>query len=287
MAQEKRILIVDDDPDVHDLLRVALQESGRTFESAKNGLEGLKRIAEEPWDLVITDVLMPGMDGMALLERIHTFRPDTRVVVMTVASTAENIADAFRKNAFAWFRKPFTIDAVRDMVNHALNDAASEDDIEVISASSHWLGLRVRCRMDTAARILQFIREMDLRLSPPEKENVALAFREILLNAIEHGGGNDPRKKVRIQFVRAKHALLYYVQDPGQGFSLDDLTYVADPGQSPVEHVGVRHEAGMRPGGFGILITRALVDELIYNESGNEVLLIKYLRDPATPDPPV
>jgi CheY-like chemotaxis protein/anti-sigma regulatory factor (Ser/Thr protein kinase) len=277
MPEEKRILIVDDDPDVHDLLRVALRDTGRTFESARDGIEGLKRIAAEPWDLVITDVLMPGMDGMALLERIRSLRPEARVVVMTVATTAANVAEAIRKNAFAWFSKPFTIDAVRDMVNHALNDEPADDDIEVISASPHWLGLRVRCRMNTAARILQFIGEMELRLPPREKENVAAAFREILLNAIEHGAGNDPDKKVRIQFVRAKHALLYYVQDPGKGFSFEDLSHAASSNQSPEEHSSVRAGKGMRAGGFGILITRALVDELIYNDAGNEVLLIKYL----------
>lgn len=281
MPEEKRILIVDDDPDVHDLLRVALRETGRTFESARDGIEGLKRIAAEPWDLVITDVLMPGLDGMELLEQIRSLRPETRVVVMTVATTAAKVADAIRNNAFAWFSKPFTIDAVRDMVNHALT-APVDDDIEVISASPHWLGLRLRCRMDTAARILQFIREMDLRLPPRDKENVATAFREILLNAIEHGGGNDPDKKVRIQFVSAKHALLYYVQDPGRGFSFEDMSHAAssDPERSPEEHVKVRTGIGMRPGGFGILITRALVDELIYNDAGNEVLLIKYLSPP-------
>jgi CheY-like chemotaxis protein/anti-sigma regulatory factor (Ser/Thr protein kinase) len=282
MPEDKRILIVDDDPDVHELLRVALRNTGRIFESARDGIDGLKRIAAEPWDLVITDVLMPGMDGMALLEQIRILRPEARVVVMTVATTAENVAAAIRKNAFAWFSKPFTIDAVRDMVNHALDDRPADDDIEVISASPHWLGLRLRCRMDTAERILQFVREMELRLPPREKEDVATAFREILLNAIEHGAGNDPGKKVRIQFVRAKHALLYYVQDPGKGFSFGDLPHAAgsDPNQSPEEHVSLRTGMGLRAGGFGILITRALVDELIYNDAGNEVLLIKYLPNP-------
>jgi CheY-like chemotaxis protein/anti-sigma regulatory factor (Ser/Thr protein kinase) len=281
VPEAKRILIVDDDPDVHNLLTVALAQAGRHFESARDGLEGLQRVEAEPWDLVITDVVMPGLDGLALLARIRQLRPETRVVVMTVASTAENIIDAIRKNAFAWFSKPFTLDAVREMVDHALAETDFGDDIEVISASPNWLGLRLRCRMETATRILQFIREMDLRLPPEQKEDVVVAFREILLNAIEHGGGNDPDKRVRIQYVRAKHALLYYVQDPGRGFSLDALNHAAaaHPERPPEEHIGVRQGMGMRAGGYGILITRALVDELIYNDAGNEVLLIKYLPD--------
>jgi hypothetical protein len=56
-----------------------------------------------------------------------------------------------------------------------------------------------------------------------------------------------------------------------------DHAAVSNPAESPFEHSGVRERLGLRPGGFGILMTRQLVDEMIYNEKGNEVLLIKYL----------
>lgn len=280
MSEPKRILIVDDDPDVHQLLKLALRADDREIHSAFNGLEGLRRVETEPWDLVLTDVLMPGMDGLELLEKIHRLNPTIRVVVMTVASTAENIVSGLRENAFAWFAKPFTIDSVREMVERALESSACRDDITVISASPRWLGLKLRCKMDTAARIVQFLREMDKGLPPNEQENVATAFREILLNAIEHGGGNDPEKSVIITYVRADHALLYYVRDPGRGFSFSALKHaaVSNAVEAPLEHVGARMEMGLRPGGFGILLTRSLVDDLIYNELGNEVLLIKYLK---------
>ncbi|MDQ1470971.1 MAG: two-component system, OmpR family, response regulator [Bryobacterales bacterium] len=280
MPELKRILIVDDDPDVHDLLKIALRGEDREVGSAFDGLEGLKRVENEPWDLVITDILMPGLDGMALLERIHRLCPETRVVVMTVANTAENIVHAIRDHAFAWFGKPFTVEAVREMVEHALNSKFSDDDIEVLSASPQWLGLKLRCKMDTAARIVQFLREMEKGLPAEEQEKVASAFREILLNAIEHGGGNDPDKSVTITYVRSERALLYYVRDPGQGFSFAKLKHaaVSNPAEAPMDHLEARQQLGMRAGGFGILMTRSLVDDLIYNEMGNEVLLIKYLK---------
>jgi anti-sigma regulatory factor (Ser/Thr protein kinase) len=74
--------------------------------------------------------------------------------------------------------------------------------------------------------------------------------------------------------------VLYFVRDPGKGFSFQKLTHaaVSNPLDSPFEHAEVRERLGIRPGGFGIFMTRELVDELIYNEAGNEVLLIKYLR---------
>jgi CheY-like chemotaxis protein/anti-sigma regulatory factor (Ser/Thr protein kinase) len=280
MPEQKRILIVDDDPEVHRLLTVALRADDREIGSAFDGLEGMQRVADEAWDLVITDVVMPGMDGMALLEVIHRMKPTIRVVVMTVANTPENIVSAIRDHAFAWFGKPFTLDAVREMVERALTSNPSDDDIQVMSASSRWLALKLRCKMETAARILQFLREMEKGLPADEQDNVAMAFREILLNAIEHGGGNDPSKSVFITYVRSEKASLYYVRDPGPGFSFSELKHAAisNPVEAPMEHVETRAQLGMRAGGFGILMTRSLVDDLIYNETGNEVLMIKYRK---------
>ena len=279
MSRPKRILIVDDDTDVHQLLVAALQVEGRQIESAYNGLDGLERITAAHYDLVMTDVNMPGLDGLELLERVHQVRPETKVVVMTVASTPENIIRAIRDRAFSYFSKPFTINAVSEMAARALAGTTSDDEIEVTSARPNWLGLRLRCKMETADRILQFLRELGMDLPQAEQENIATAFREILLNAIEHGGHSDPNKKVNIAYVRTARAVLYYVRDPGKGFSFDTLAHaaVSNPLDAPFEHTEVRERLGMRPGGFGILMTRQLVDELIYSEAGNEVLLIKYL----------
>ena len=279
MSRGTRILIVDDDPDVHRLLMAALEAPDRLIESAHDGLAGLRRIEAEPYDLVMTDVNMPGMDGMELLQHIRRVRPSTRVLVMTVANTPENLIRAIREQAFSYFSKPFTINAVGDMVERALSSTAPESDIEVLSARPDWLELRLRCKMETADRILQFLRELGTGLPEAEQENIATAFRELLMNAIEHGGGSDPDKTVTVTYVRGKRAVLYRVRDPGKGFSFQGLSHaaVANPLDSPLEHATVRENLGLRPGGFGIFMTRELVDELIYNEAGNEVLLIKYL----------
>jgi CheY-like chemotaxis protein/anti-sigma regulatory factor (Ser/Thr protein kinase) len=275
----KRILIADDDPDVHALLRAALESPGRQIDSVYDGQAALRAVETTAYDLVLTDLNMPGLDGMTLLERIREVRPSTRAVVMTVANAPENVVRAIRERAFSYFSKPFTLSAVQEMVERALSGSDAADDIQLLSARPHWLGLRLRCKMETAGRIVQFIRELGMGLSAAEQDQVATAFREILLNAIEHGGKGDPGKRVFITYVRTKRAALYYVRDPGEGFSFDELAHaaVSNPADSPVEHAEIREKMGMRPGGFGIMMTRQLVDELIYNEHGNEVLLIKYL----------
>jgi two-component system, OmpR family, response regulator len=275
----KRVLIVDDDPDIHQFLHVAFKDHGYHLESAFNGREGLTRIESDDWDLVISDVIMPEMDGLEMLDRVHKLRPELPVVVMTVDSTAQKIVTAIRDHAFAWLQKPFTKDAVVDLVKVAVAEPSLEGDIEVISAAPRWLELRLRCDMKTAWRALHFLREMDHGLLPEaERENVALAFREVLFNAVEHGGGNNPNVYVTVTYTRADKALLFRVRDPGPGFSFENLRHAAAGNSgSPMEHATTRAALGMRPGGFGILLIRNLVDELIYNEKGNEALLIRYV----------
>ena len=77
------------------------------------------------------------------------------------------------------------------------------------------------------------------------------------------------------------------VKDPGEGFSLEELKHAAlnNPPDNPFCHMSERETQGIRPGGFGILMAKKLVDELLYNEQGNEVLLVKYLDKPAAPAP--
>jgi len=279
MAVPKRILIVDDDPAVHGQLVDALQAPDREIDSAHDGLKGLALIEATPYDLVLADLTLPGLDGLALLQRTRQLRPAARVVVITDSWTPEDVVCSIREQAFAYFSKPLAMGTVVDIVASALHGSSRNDDIQLLSGRAQWLGVRMRCKIETADRIVQFLRELPADLAHTDRENIAAAFREILVNAIEHGGGSDPKKWVYITYVRTARDILYYVRDPGKGFSLGDLPHAAisNPDGSPTGHAEVRDRLGLRPGGFGILLTRQLVDELIYNEAGNEALLIKHL----------
>ena len=274
-----RILVVDDDPDIHVLLSAILKDAGFQMASATSGLEGLHRLESGRYDLVLTDVCMPGLDGLELLQRIQQRCPETPVVVMTAQNTSDNLIRSIREKAFAYFSKPFSPVAVVEMVNHALESPPERDDIEVLSAQPGWIALKLRCKLDTANRLLQFLRELAVDLPVEEQENIAAAFRELLVNAIEHGGHLDPNQKVEVAYIRLSRAIVYYIRDPGKGFSFDNLAHAAVSGtpENPFGHVAVRAEAGMRPGGFGIFMTRSIADELVYNEKGNQVMLVKYL----------
>ncbi len=112
------------------------------------------------------------------------------------------------------------------------------------------------------------------------RDNFLTAVREVLWNAIEHGGKLDPLKQIRIDLVHSNRALSCFVKDPGPGFQLKALRHAAinNPEEDAVKHATIREQEGMRPGGYGILLASNFADELIYNEHGNEVLLVKYLH---------
>jgi len=112
------------------------------------------------------------------------------------------------------------------------------------------------------------------------RDDLLFAFREVLMNAMEHGAGFDPEKVIDVSAVRTERAIVYYFRDPGQGFDPGAVAHpaMASTAADPMAHLEYRAEQGLRPGGFGMLIVRQLVDEVMYSEAGNEVLLIKHLR---------
>jgi anti-sigma regulatory factor (Ser/Thr protein kinase) len=140
--------------------------------------------------------------------------------------------------------------------------------------------LAARCDMATANRLVQFVRgAKDPSIPEADREAVVTAFNEILLNAMEHGGHFDPHQYVEIAFVRMRRAVVCRVKDPGEGFSLEELRHAAinSSPDDPFTHTVVREALGLRPGGFGLLLAKKMIDELIYGEHGNDVLLVKYI----------
>jgi anti-sigma regulatory factor (Ser/Thr protein kinase)/CheY-like chemotaxis protein len=252
--------------------------AGWAIQKANDNRKVLELIATKPFDLIITSEKTTAMEDVELLHKIRRVRPHTKMIILTDATTPAEVIACMRERAFSCFSKPFSLDTLADMVRQAMEGPCWDDGIELMSATPAWIRLAVRCEVHTADRLMQFFREVS-DLPDPEKTAVATAFREMLLNAIEHGGHFDPDQYVEISYVTTKRMVGCRVRDPGEGFSRDEILHaaVANPPDDPIRHATVREELNMRPGGFGVLIAKNLVDELIYNEKGNEVLLVKYL----------
>jgi PAS domain S-box-containing protein len=164
------------------------------------------------------------------------------------------------------------------VVQDALQASETPVAIEVISAKPAWVELLVPCSRAAAEQIQPVIARLCSDLEPSVLDSVSNAFRELLMNAIEWGGGLDPARTVRIACVRTNRVLMYRIADPGPGFQLKDVDHAAIAHPDPLEHISIREEKGLRSGGFGILMVRETVDELVYNEKQNEVMFMKYLN---------
>jgi len=275
----KRILIADDDRPTRELLAHTLRAARYAVQEAADGAEALARLRRGKYNLVLLDVWMPRKTGLEVLAAIHKKRSPPRVVIMTTDDTPETLLRAVREQAYRYVSKPMAPNELLSVVKDTLAAPARLPAIEVISARPHWVELLVPCAMEAAFRLKEFIARLDADLPADVRERVAQAFHELLLNAIEWGGKLNPKRKVRIAYVRTPRLLLYRIADPGRGFSFENLPHSAlsNPAAEPFQHSFVREEKGIRPGGFGLLMTRAQVDELVYNEAQNEVLFVKFL----------
>jgi CheY-like chemotaxis protein/anti-sigma regulatory factor (Ser/Thr protein kinase) len=274
-----KILVVDDDAELHELIRVALTRAGYEVVNANNALDGLDVLAHQKVDAALLDVMMPGMDGLEMLARLRDHDEHLPVIIMTAMSTPSTVVSAMREQACDYLAKPFDMEQLLSSVESALALVPQEIHIEVLSARPEWIELRVPCSMAALDPLERFMTQLKTDLPAATRDSVTFAFREMLRNAIEHGGKNDPRQSIEVGYLRSPRLILYRIKDPGEGFQVENLYHAAilNPENDPVQHERIREQMGLRPGGFGILIARNMVDEMIYNERHNEVVLIKYL----------
>jgi len=276
-ARTTSILVVDDDRTTRHLTRTTLAKAGYAVRVAQDGAEALSRMRGKKFDLVLLDVWMPRMDGLAVLDRMKRLKTRPRVIVMTSDDAPQTVLKAIRRQAYQYVHKPVEPAALVSIVRDALK-SAPEPPIEVTSARPDWVELVVPCTREAADRLHAVMAQIETDLPEEVRESVGYAFRELLMNAVEWGGKLDPKRTVKISYLRAKRMLLYRIADPGPGFSMEGLDHAAiSHPDNPIEHMEVRESKGLRPGGFGILMVKAKVDELIYNEAQNEVVFIKYL----------
>ena len=273
----QRVLVADDDAATRHGVAKLLEKAGFEVAEAGDGIAALNAIQKKPYDLVFLDIWMPHLSGLEVLARIRTGASRPKVIVVTSDGTSETLLRAVKEQAYDYLSKPFSPRQAVEAAQRALS-ADQEPAIEVLSARPHWVELLIPCTREAAERIQTFMMKLEADLPESVRATIASCFRELLLNAVEWGGQLDPNRKVRIASVRSSRMLMFRIADPGPGFSFEGLSHAAvgQPQSEPIAHMSVREERGIRPGGFGILMTKAVADELLYNEAQNEVMFVKY-----------
>jgi anti-sigma regulatory factor (Ser/Thr protein kinase)/ActR/RegA family two-component response regulator len=274
-----RILLIGEARALENALRRHPSLADADLDWAAGNAHALRFLRRQCYDAVVTDPRTTIDEDLALLDEMRQIRPGVKVILLSRPAGPEEVIKALRARVFACAEAPLSPPDVADLVRLAVAEADGRDGIEVLSATRDWVSLRIDCRFLTAERVLSFLGQLRAGDLPrDEADELMAAFREILLNAIEHGGGLDPGQAVEIAAVRTARAIVFYVRDPGPGFRLDDLPHAAisSPEGDPLSHTVRRAEAGLRPGGFGLLLARSIADEMFYSEKGNEVVLVKH-----------
>jgi two-component system nitrogen regulation response regulator GlnG len=134
MKQRDRVWVIDDDRSIRWVLEKALEQEGIDSQTFESGASALQRLRNEQPDAIISDIRMPGIDGLELLERLHTERPEMPVIIMTAHSDLDSAVSSYQSGAFEYLPKPFDVDeavaVVKRAVAHAHEQKATVETAE-------------------------------------------------------------------------------------------------------------------------------------------------------------
>jgi CheY-like chemotaxis protein len=280
----ERILVADNDPATREEIASSLRQENYDVTTVADGQEALDHLAKSKFDVALLDVWMPRMNGLDVMKALRRKKSPPKVIAITSDSETRTILQAITQRACRCIAKPFQSQDLAGLVRDALARKTQPPRIDILSARPGWVEFRMPCTLEAAELVESLMNSLEADLPSETRASVSQAFHELLLNAIEWGGHLNPHRKVQISYLRAKHMLMYRIADPGHGFKFSKLGHaaIAHNGE-PTEHQGIRQRKGLRPGGFGLVLANANADELLYNETQNEVVFVKYLNGVAKP----
>ncbi len=287
-----RILIVDDQDSLRKLLVIYMLKEGLEPIEAENGKKAIELYRLMKPSVVLTDIMMPEMDGLTLLKEIKKIDKQAAVILMTGYGSEEVLIESLRGGAANYFKKPFNFQEITEAIKHILKYRADLDSAQYYSPFITEEKKRFVIYTDEAD-ILPIINQIAINLAMvvPAAEilNLKIGMEEILKNAIEHGNLNisaaekneaieqgvfgklidtrlqqngNGRKKIYITTKLDRRAFSLTIRDQGEGFNWKSFP------QPTAESL-------LSFSGRGILLTRIYFDDVLYNEKGNEVTLVK------------
>jgi len=275
----ERILVVEDEPDVRSVLCRLLESAGYRVESYADGAAAVARVqAEAPTgrpDAIVLDVMLPGMSGLEVCQELK-FHRDTNlipVVMMTALSDRESRRKGLWVGANAYLTKPFESAELLTTLRRVLDHRRELTDDRVHT--------RVELCMESDGRLREQLNDFLSRLflltplSEEEVHRIRYAVMEMTDNAIEWGNRRRKELTVNLAYEVTDRFVKFVITDQGEGFNPERLPHAAAD-DDPVSHMLIREKLGIRDGGFGIMITRGMVDEIQYNQTGNQVTLVKW-----------
>jgi DNA-binding response OmpR family regulator len=267
-------LIVEDHPEQAELVARLLRLRDYVPILAEDGESGLKLAREQNPDVVFLDLMLPDINGFDVCRRLRSDRATMMipVVMLTALNDVQHRVHGFRVGANAYVTKPYGVDDLFEAITLALAWRKS-----MLQRSLHG---EIHVELNSEVTLLKDLNDflMTVCQSTPLANDQVVQLRQAVMemahNAIEWGNLHSSDRLVNITYRVYDDHLEITVCDQGSGFNREALPHAAVPGD-PFTHLDVREKLGMRAGGFGLLICEGMVDEMRYNEKGNEVTLIK------------
>ncbi len=193
-AERVRVLLADDDESLRRVQEFQLTRAGFAVTCCADGRDALRRFREERHDLVVTDIRMPGLDGLEFLSRLRAISPHTPVVVITGHGTVATAVEAMKQGAFEFLTKPFPADKLRLTLERARRMARLEDENRELRRA-----VRFRFSIENLIGSSTAIRKMTdlVELTAPTESTVLIGGetgtgKELVARAIHH---NSPRSE--------------------------------------------------------------------------------------------
>jgi CheY-like chemotaxis protein/anti-sigma regulatory factor (Ser/Thr protein kinase) len=275
-----RALIVEDETELADLFVEILRHRGMEAHVLHLGVPAAEWVRQHKPDLILLDLMLPDKSGYAVCEELKLDRKTNLIpIVMVTARTGHaDMVKGLAVGANEYVTKPFTLDQLNGAIDRAL---AWQQDLCNCGAQGE-----IQFELKSDARFLEELNHMLSSLFlysglPGDSiRQLTTAIREMGMNAIEWGHRKQINLLVSVTYRIDKDRVVIKIKDHGPGFNPTQVPHAADP-EDPAKHMEIRDALGLRAGGFGILMARGLVDELQYNDTGNEVRLVKYFAPKA------
>lgn len=166
----KKVLIVDDDAELRENLSEILKGAEYDTDMASSGSEALGKITAGDFDVVLLDLMMPGISGMDVLNEIRKIKPKTKIIMITAFATIENAVNAIKKGASDYISKPFKIDELITTVRRVLEEAKFENSLKKLDLEYTLNSLSNSIRRNIlqalhskkVMRLMEITRELDI-----------------------------------------------------------------------------------------------------------------------------
>jgi two-component system, NtrC family, nitrogen regulation response regulator GlnG len=210
MADE-HILVVDDEESIRWVLSRGLARRGWKVESAENGHSALRRLTEQSYALVFLDIRLPDIDGLSLLERIHTLPNPPMAVIMTAQGTVDTAINAMKKGAYEYIIKPFDLEDVVSLAHQALRVWAAAADVTTplpldLRDSLHANGIIGRTeQMQQVYKMIGMVADRDVTVLIEGESGTG---KELIARAIHRHSKRTKRPFVTVNCAAIPHELL-------------------------------------------------------------------------------